>query len=55
MITSGVQMNQICVAPTPETYRLIADQIGGYSRVGGDELMTWRDYFRGEIAGHQPP
>ena len=37
MITNGVQMNQICVAPTPETYRLSADQIGG-SRI---RLSSW--------------
>ena len=40
MITSGVQMNQICVAPTPETYRLSADQIGGSGAVSLCESMT---------------
>ncbi|MGC2008950.1 hypothetical protein [Trebonia sp.] len=52
---TGGQINPFGMPLPVDPGRLDTDHIGGYSRVGGDELMTWRDYFRGEIAGHQPP
>jgi catechol 2,3-dioxygenase-like lactoylglutathione lyase family enzyme len=44
-----------CTAQPVSAENELAAYSGGYSRVDRDELMTWRDYSRGEIVGHRLP